>query len=296
MGIEVVRTVAELRAACSRLRDAGESVGLVPTMGALHAGHASLIRAAAKRTSAVVVTVFVNPTQFGPSEDFSRYPRTLDEDVVVSEAAGARVVFAPSETEMYPEGEATRVRVDRLTDHLCGRSRPGHFEGVTTIVAKLFAVVGGPTTAVFGRKDYQQLKVIERMTKDLLLPVTIVGAPTVREPDGLALSSRNAYLAADEREAARVIPLALSEAVAAFATGERNVGKLRGAAEARIAAGGLRVDYVCIADADTLEPLADEAVTGERALLAQASYCGKARLIDNVVFGEDPAPIPGVAP
>lgn len=291
MGIELCKTVAELSAACERARSSGRSVGLVPTMGALHAGHVALMHEAKRRADVVAVTIFVNPTQFGPNEDYAKYPRALEADLAICEQAGVSVVFAPSEAEMYPRGEATRVRVERLTEHLCGRSRPGHFEGVTTIVAKLFAVAGR-STAVFGRKDYQQLKVIERMTADLLLPVSIVGVSTVREPDGLALSSRNAYLSPDERLRARVIPLALSEAVRAFRSGERVAGTLRRLVHDRIAAGGLRVDYVTVADADVLEPYDDATVLAERALIAQASFCGPARLIDNVVFGEDEAPIP----
>lgn len=290
MGIELCKTVAELRAACEALRSRGDTLGLVPTMGALHAGHVALMHEARRRASVAAVTIFVNPTQFGPNEDYAKYPRTLEADLARCEAAGVGIVFAPSDKEMYAPGEATRVRVDRLTEHLCGRSRPGHFEGVTTIVAKLFAVAGR-STAVFGRKDYQQLKVIERMTADLFLPVTIVGVPTVREPDGLALSSRNAYLSPAQRGDARVIPLALSEAVRAFRAGERSAGTLRKMVHDRISQGGLRVDYVTVADADVLEPFDDHTLLGERALIAQASFSGPARLIDNVVLGEDPAPI-----
>lgn len=263
-------------------------------MGALHDGHLALVREAGRRSDEVAVTIFVNPTQFGPKEDFSKYPRTLALDLEKCASAGASVVFAPDVSEMYPGGEKTRVRVDSLTDHLCGSSRPGHFEGVTTIVAKLFAVAG-PCVAVFGRKDYQQLKVIERMTRDLLLPVEIVGHATVREPDGLARSSRNAYLSADDRQRAVVLSASLSQAVRRFAAGERSVSRLRKPVEEAIVAAGLRPDYVTLADPEQLSPIADDALAGERALLALAVFCGPARLIDNVVLGEDPPPTPGAS-
>jgi len=291
MGIEQHHTVADFRAACDRVRAAGGTLGLVPTMGALHEGHMALMREASRHASVVAATIFVNPTQFGPNEDFAKYPRTLDADVAACEAAGVSLVFAPSQAEMYPAGEATRVHVDRVTAHLCGRSRPGHFDGVATIVAKLFAVAG-PCVAVFGRKDYQQLKVIERMASDLMLPVRIIGVSTVREPDGVAKSSRNAYLSSEDRARARLIPTALSEAVKRHRAGERSAAALRRGVQERLEAGGLRVDYVAVADADSIEPLADDANVGQRALLALAVFCGSARLIDNVVLGEDPAPIP----
>jgi pantoate--beta-alanine ligase len=194
---------------------------------------------------------------------------------------------------MYAAGERTRVQVQELADHLCGASRPGHFDGVATIVTKLFAVTG-PCIAVFGRKDYQQLKVIERMTRDLLLPVEVVAYPTVRESDGLALSSRNAYLSAGERRQALSIPRALREAVERFGSGERGVAALRQPVRAALEAAGLRVDYVTVADAERLVPIADGAQSGERALLAIAAFAGATRLIDNVVLGEDPPP-PSVA-
>jgi len=199
-------------------------------------------------------------------------------------------VFAPDASEMYPAGERTRVVVSGLTDALCGPHRPGHFDGVTTIVSKFFAIAG-PCVAVFGRKDYQQLKVIERMTRDLLLPVEVVGLATLRQADGLALSSRNAYLSDEERERALAIPRALSAAVRAFEAGARNVREIRRAALERLAPAGLRLDYATLADPDALVPLSDDAPSGERALFALAGFLGKTRLIDNVVLGEDPAPI-----
>ena len=290
MGIELHRTVAEFRGACDAVRAAGLTLGLVPTMGALHRGHVALIEAARRRADRVAVTIFVNPTQFGPNEDYASYPRRLDEDLKASEAAGASLVFAPDAGQMYPAGETTRVDVGKLTEYLCGRSRPGHFAGVATIVAKLF-VVAGPCVAVFGRKDYQQLKVIQRMTADLLLPVEVVGHPTVREADGLALSSRNAYLSPTERQQALAISRSLSRAVERFGAGERDAGALQELVERGVTAAGLRVDYAVVADAHTIQPFAPGALLGERALCAVAAYSGRARLIDNVVLGEDPAPV-----
>lgn len=289
MPLELCRTVAEFRAACDRVRSRRRRVGLVPTMGALHAGHVALVHEARRRADDAAVTIFVNPTQFGPNEDFAKYPRTLESDLAKCEAAGAALVFAPEAGEMYLAGETTRVRVDGLTAHLCGRVRPGHFEGVTTIVAKLFAVAGA-CTAVFGRKDYQQLKVIQRMTADLLLPVEVVGFPTVREGDGLALSSRNAYLSAEDRQRALVLSRSLAAAVRRFESAERGAGALRRPVEQAISAVGLTPDYVTLADSETLEPFGDDAVVGDRALLALAVRVGGARLIDNVVLGEDGAP------
>jgi pantoate--beta-alanine ligase len=290
MSLKVCRSVSEFRAACDAVRASGKRLGLVPTMGALHEGHLALMREAARHADAVAVTIFVNPTQFGPADDFERYPRDLEGDLEKCRSAGAELVFAPGVTEMYPAGERTRVRVVGLTDALCGASRPGHFEGVTTIVTKLFAVAG-PCAAVFGRKDYQQLKVIERMARDLMLPVRVVAHATVREADGLALSSRNAYLKAEERACALAIPRALSRALRAFSAGERSAGALRQQAAEALTRAGLRVDYVALADPETIELLGDEAAIGERALLAIAAFAGATRLIDNVVLGEDTDPM-----
>jgi pantoate--beta-alanine ligase len=287
----VARSVTEFRDACDTVRSSGDTLGLVPTMGALHSGHLALVAEARRHTTRVAVTIFVNPTQFGPSEDLARYPRPLEKDLALCREAGASLVFTPPEAEMYPAGEATRVHVARLTDSLCGPFRPGHFDGVATIVSKLFAVAG-PAVAVFGRKDYQQLAVVRRMVKDLLLPITVVGYPTVRDADGLALSSRNAYLSIEERERALAVPRALSAIVHAHARGERNVGKLRGRALSRLESAATSIDYFTIADADDLTPHADTVELGERALVATAVFVGKTRLIDNVVLGEDPAPRP----
>ena len=290
MTLELCRTAQEFRAACDRVRGSGNSLGLVPTMGALHAGHTLLIEAAKKHASRVAVTIFVNPTQFGPNEDFERYPRDLERDLEKCRSSGASIVFSPSVREMYPEGERTRVRVSELGEALCGASRPGHFEGVATIVCKLFAVAG-PCSAVFGRKDYQQLKIITRMTRDLMLPITIVDHPTVREPDGLALSSRNAYLSADDRRRALSIPRALSGAVESFSQGARNVKSLREPVARELERAGLKVDYVTLADPERLAPFDDSAELEGHALLALAAVAGSTRLIDNVVLGEDPAPL-----
>jgi len=289
MKLHVHERAADFRAACDEIRRGGGRVGFVPTMGALHEGHLRLVDAARARASSVAVSVFVNPTQFGPNEDFSRYPRTLERDLEACRSRGVEHVFTPSVEEMYPKGERTRVRVDGLTEGLCGPKRPGHFEGVATIVAKLF-LSAGPCLAVFGRKDYQQLKVIERMARDLSFPVVVMGHPTIREPDGLALSSRNVYLSSAERETARQIPAALAGAVRRFASGERTAGELRVPVEARLREAGLRLDYVELRGPDELEAIDDRAETGPRALLAVAVFAGKTRLIDNVVLGEDPAP------
>lgn len=285
MELPVCQGVEAFRRACDEVRSRG-SLGLVPTMGALHSGHLSLIHEARRRATEVAVTIFVNPTQFAPSEDLDVYPRDLEGDVEKCREAGASLVFAPHVSSMYPEGEHTRVRVASLTRALCGGSRAGHFEGVTTIVTKLFAVAG-PCVAVFGRKDYQQFKVLERMARDLLLPVTVVGAPTVRESDGLALSSRNVYLSAKERRQALGIPRGLKQALRAYEDGERRVGELRRLVLDSIVAAGMRVDYVTVADADCIEPFGEDARVGDRALIAVAAFAGVTRLIDNVVLGED---------
>jgi pantoate--beta-alanine ligase len=289
MGVKVFTHASDFRLACKQVRRAGNTLSLVPTMGALHAGHAALIRTAASLASHVAVSIFVNPTQFGPNEDFSQYPRILDKDIECCETAGAVLVFAPSALEMYPAGESTRVSVAGLTAGLCGTSRPRHFDGVATIVCKLF-VLAGTCTAVFGKKDYQQLKVIERLAKDLLLPVRIVGHAIIREPDGLALSSRNAYLSEQERAQALGIVRGLSSAFRAFEAGARQPKSLIEAAAAELDRHVLVPQYVSLVDADTLEPLGDRPVT-ERALLAVAALCGRTRLIDNIVLGEDSDPL-----
>jgi pantoate--beta-alanine ligase len=286
----VATTAAEFRAACDDVRADGRTLGLVPTMGALHEGHLALVGEAGRRAKVVGMTIFVNPTQFGPGEDFSKYPRVLERDLELCRGAGVAIVFAPPAAEMYPEGEQTRVRVDGLTAHLCGPFRPGHFEGVATIVAKLFALAGACTT-VFGRKDYQQLKVVERLARDLLLPVTVVGHPTVRDPDGLALSSRNQYLSKTERERALAIPRGLSAAFRAYAAGECRSGELRRLALGFIEPVASKIDYVSVADPELLSPFDGDTRVGERALVAVAAFVGTTRLIDNLVLGEDKDPL-----
>jgi pantoate--beta-alanine ligase len=288
--LSVASTAADFRAACDAVRASGKTLGLVPTMGALHAGHLALVAEAQKRADAVALTIFVNPTQFGPNEDFAKYPRVLERDLELCRGAGVALVFTPPVAEMYPPGERTRVRVEGLTDHLCGPFRPGHFEGVATIVTKLFAVTG-PSIAVFGRKDYQQLQVVRRMARDLLIPIEIVGYPTLRDLDGLALSSRNQYLSTLERERALAVPRGLSAAARAFASGERRAGFLRRAVTSFVEPAASRIDYVTVADPETLEPLSDDAVTDRRVLVAVAAFVGTTRLIDNVVLGEDKDPL-----
>jgi pantoate--beta-alanine ligase len=287
--VAVFRSISEFRAACEQLRQAGSRLGFVPTMGALHAGHLHLVEVARRHAERVAVSIFVNPTQFGPNEDFAKYPRNLERDVELLGSVGADLVLSPSAEDMYPAGERTRVRVAKLSDHLCGPFRPGHFEGVATVVTKLFAIAG-PCTAVFGRKDYQQLKIIERLARDLLLPVQVVGQPTVRDADGLALSSRNAYLSADERARALAIPRSLARASAAFQAGERRAAALIEPLRAELLTAGLRPEYAEIADADELFPFALDATVPQRALIAVAALCGTTRLIDNLVLGEDAAP------
>jgi pantoate--beta-alanine ligase len=282
----VVTTVAELRALTDDARARAATVGLVPTMGFLHEGHRSLMRAARAECGFVVVTIFVNPLQFGPTEDLDRYPRDLDGDLASCSAEGVDVVFAPMAAEMYPHGApATTVHVAGLTERLCGAHRPGHFDGVTTVVAKLFAIAG-PCRAYFGRKDAQQLAVVSRMATDLNLPVTVVGCPLVREPDGLALSSRNAYLSAEERAVAPTLHRALDAAAAAVAAGERDAARLVAQVRATIAAEpAFEVEYVECVDPDSLAPVST--LTGP-ALLALAARLGATRLIDNVVLTPEP--------
>lgn len=280
---------ADFRHACDAARARGARVGFVPTMGALHDGHLALAREARRRASWVAVSIFVNPTQFGPGEDFERYPRDLEGDAEKLASVGVDAVFCPAAAAMYPPGDATRVRVEPLARSLCGPVRPGHFEGVATVVTKLFALAG-PCVAVFGRKDYQQLQIIRRLAADLWLPVEVVGLPTVREPDGLAMSSRNAYLSPAERARGLAIARGLAASHRLFEAGERSADTLRRAALAPIEAAADSIDYVTIADADSLEPLeGDRRATG-RALVAVAARFGKTRLIDNLVLGEENPP------
>jgi pantoate--beta-alanine ligase len=280
-GPTVVRTVAELRSALAEARRQRLTVGLVPTMGALHEGHLSLIRAARTRNDFVVVSIFVNPTQFGPGEDLDRYPRPLDDDLALCRANGVDLVFHPDAEVLYPPGFQTWVEVTGLQDVLEGASRPGHFRGVATVVLKLFNLVG-PNRAYFGQKDAQQVRVVQQMVRDLDVPVEVVVCPTVREGDGLALSSRNRYLDTGQRAGAAVLSRALAEAAELARQGERDPSLLaRHLAERIAATPGAVLDYAVCVDADTLRP----AVSLDRpALLAVAVRFGSTRLIDNVIL------------
>jgi len=263
------------------VRAAGKTVGLVPTMGALHDGHLSLVRLAAEHVDTVVVSIFVNPTQFGPNEDFNRYPRDPDGDRALLEPIGVAAVFAPESHEMYPPGHATTVTVRGVTEGLCGASRPGHFNGVATVVTKLFNIVR-PDVAVFGQKDAQQLAVIRRMTADLNMEIEIIAAPIVREPDGLAMSSRNRYLDPDERRQAAVIYRALEHGRTMAASGVTGVRELVAAVHDEITgAPAARIEYVDIVDPGNMAPVED--VTGE-ALCMVAVRFGGTRLIDNMML------------
>lgn len=276
-----IEKIAEMRRLVKHAHAAGQTVGLVPTMGALHEGHLSLIRRARAENDVVVVSIFVNPTQFGPHEDFARYPRPWERDVRLAEEAGADVVFHPSAEEMYPEGYSTWVEVEGLTEGLCGASRPGHFRGVATVVTKLLHICQ-PERVYFGQKDAQQLAVIRRMVRDLDFPVEVVDCPTVREADGLALSSRNTYLSPEERAQAPVLYRALREVERLVQTGETQVSELVAAARAVLAKAPLaQVEYVEIVDAESLEPVAR--VEGP-CLVALAVRFGDTRLIDNVLI------------
>jgi pantoate--beta-alanine ligase len=278
---EIFRDPRAMRAKAEDLRRDGRRIAVVPTMGALHDGHLALLRAARGKADVVILTIFVNPTQFGPSEDFARYPRDEAGDIAKARGAGIDLAFCPDAAAMYPPGSQTFVEVRELQKPLCGASRPGHFAGVATVVAKLFHITQ-PHLAVFGEKDYQQLAIIRRMVRDLDFAIEIAGVPIVREADGVALSSRNAYLSADQRRAARSLSTGLAAAEAAFAAGERRAAALVAAASAPITAEPTaRIDYVELRDADELTPL--ERV--ERpAVLAMAVFLGTTRLIDNRVL------------
>jgi pantoate--beta-alanine ligase len=277
----VARTVAQVRDHVARARRSGRSIGLVPTMGALHEGHLSLIRRARARCDHVVVSIFVNPTQFGAGEDLDSYPRDEARDLALAAQAGANLAFVPAAEEVYPEGFSTTVSVAGVTGGLCGAARgPEHFAGVATVVAKLLNMVA-PDVAFFGQKDFQQTVVIRRLVCDLDIPVRIELCPTVREPDGLALSSRNAYLDNEERARALALHRALRAAERAIADGERSAPRVLAASRAAMTALGVEPEYLELVDPDTLAPLA--AVEG-RVLVAVAAHVGAARLIDNVLL------------
>jgi len=275
--LPIAREVAQLRAHVAAWRRAGDSIGLVPTMGALHDGHVALAGRARAENRRVIATIFVNPTQFGPGEDLGAYPRDEAGDVAKLIAAQCDLLFAPSADAMYPAGFATSVQVAELTQHLCGAMRPGHFTGVATVVTKLL-LQALPDRAYFGEKDFQQLQVIRRLATDLDIPAEIVGVPTVREPDGLALSSRNRYLSAAERAVAATLPRLLRETATALSSGAPVEAALRAATAGLVAAGFSKVDYVALCDEARLQPL-DRPVPGSR--LFAAAHLGRARLIDN---------------
>jgi len=277
MSAPVLRRVADLRAAMAPWRQAGESIGLVPTMGALHEGHLSLVRLAKAECRRAVATIFVNPSQFGANEDLSAYPRDEEADRKLLDGVGADLLFAPALEEIYPPGFATTVSVARLTEHLCGPHRPGHFAGVATVVTKLL-VQALPERAYFGEKDFQQLQVIRRLARDLDLPVAIRGGPTIRDTNGLALSSRNRYLAADERAKAATLPRLLRETARRLADGRPAEPELAALRLHLAEAGFAKIDYVTLADEGELQPLV-RAQAGSR--LFAAAWLGRTRLIDN---------------
>jgi pantoate--beta-alanine ligase len=276
--VQIIRGKAELRGALADLRSGGGTVALVPTMGALHAGHAALIAEGRRRADHVVASIFVNPLQFGANEDLGDYPRREASDARLLEAEGCAILWAPDAAAMYPEGFATNVSVDGVSQGLCGGARPGHFDGVATVVTKLLNQVR-PDLALFGEKDYQQLAVIRRLTEDLDLGVEIVGVPTQRDADGLALSSRNAYLSDEERSAARSLPRALGEAAQAMVDGGSPAETIERARSRLVASGFSRVDYFELRDAATLSPMS---VLDRPARLLAAAVIGRTRLIDNL--------------
>jgi len=283
--MDVIHSVPAMQVAAKSASRAGRTLALVPTMGALHAGHLALVAEARRHADHVTVSIFVNPTQFGPSEDFERYPRTWEHDLALLSAAGVDVVFAPGVPDLYPLGMEERVWVftEGLDAHLCGTFRPGHFRGVTTVVAKLFLACQ-PDVAVFGLKDAQQFFILKRMTEALGFPISLVGLPTVREADGLALSSRNRYLSEDERISASIIPKALFHVYERIVKGEREVAPLVLSLHAQIQeAHGARVQYAEVVDTQRLQPVS-LLVDGMQVLVAVAVYVGQTRLIDNLLI------------
>ena len=289
--MDTVTTVAELRDAIRARRSYMKRIGFVPTMGFLHAGHEALIRQAREECDFVVTSIFVNPTQFGPNEDFARYPRDLARDQEVCARAGCDLVFHPEPAELYPRGPHVWVEVEEMPEVACGAFRPNHFRGVCTVCAKLFNVVR-PDRAYFGEKDFQQLQIIRRMVRDLFLPLSIIGVPTVREADGLAMSSRNTFLSPTERQAARIVPRTLQLAQRLVENGELDVANLCAAIAEAVAVQPLaRLQYATVVDPDTLEPL--RVLTHEARLLL-AVFLGATRLIDNIALQPKAPPPPPV--
>jgi pantoate--beta-alanine ligase len=279
--MKTARTIAELRRALAHARARGENVGFVPTMGALHEGHLSLVRAAKHRCRCVVVSIFVNPAQFAPNEDLSRYPRTPEKDAELLTQEGTSILFSPSEKEMYEPSPSVWVDVEGLSERNEGRVRPGHFRGVATVIAKLFNIVQ-PDVAFFGQKDAAQLAVIRRMVRELRYPIEVVGCPIMREADGLAMSSRNVYLSSEERKQAAVLSRSLRAAEAAFRNGVTDGKALTAAVESELRTERVQIDYVELLDPDTLLPVAQVA---QPTLLAIAARVGTTRLLDNIVLG-----------
>jgi pantoate--beta-alanine ligase len=279
--MKICNTISDMRAASRAARREGKHLGFVPTMGALHEGHVSLVRAAKARCDVVAVSIFVNPLQFGPNEDLAKYPRTFEHDRDLLEKEAVDVLFAPKPEEMYPAGAVTYVTVEGLSEKLCGKSRPGHFRGVTTVVAKLFHIVE-PDLAFFGQKDAAQATIIRRMVRDLNLPVEIVVCPIIREPDGLAMSSRNAYLSPQQRKSALVLNRSLTAVKNRFDQGEQNARTLIEAGKQMLSQEpAARLDYFEIVDPATLDPVQELTST---ALVAVAAFVGNMRLIDNILL------------
>ncbi len=281
MKMKLIHSVVEMKAHCRDITRSGRSLGFVATMGALHEGHASLVQASRAQCDATAVSIFVNPLQFGPNEDLAKYPRTPEGDSQILEALQVNVLFMPTASEMYPAGATTHVEVGGLSDRLDGLSRPGHFRGVATVVAKLFEIVR-PDFAFFGQKDAAQVAVLHRMVRDLDMDVKLIVCPIVREPDGLAMSSRNAYLSPEERKQALVLHRSLAQVQQAAEMGEHDAAKLATLGKSLIAKEpAARLEYFAIVDADSLEPVSD---ISRGALVAVAAFIGKTRLIDNILL------------
>jgi pantoate--beta-alanine ligase len=279
--MEIIKTIKEMKEFSSQARGAGKTIALVPTMGFFHEGHFSLMREGRRRGNLLIVSLFVNPTQFGPNEDFKNYPRDFDRDRGMAEEVGTDILFAPEAGEMYPLDAQTIVRVEKVTQNLCGRSRPTHFQGVTTVVLMLFEIVM-PHVAIFGEKDYQQVVTVQQMVRDLHMSVEVVGMPTVREADGLAMSSRNTYLLPEEREAALSLYRSLQKAKELLQKGERKADRILQEMKGILQSEPLvRIDYAQICDAHTLQDV--NRIEGD-VVVALAAYLGKTRLIDNLTF------------
>ena len=290
--LKIFTSIGEMRAGCCVARSAGRRLGFVPTMGALHEGHLSLVRAAKASCDVAAASIFVNPTQFGPNEDLEKYPRSFERDRELLKREGVELLFVPSVEEMYPAGAGTWVTVEELSGKLDGRSRPGHFRGVTTVVAKLFHIVE-PDAAFFGQKDAAQLAIIRRMVRDLNLVVEIVACPIVREPDGLAMSSRNAYLDSQQRKQALALHRSLIRVQQLAGAGEPDAAKLAAAGREEFNQGAVRLDYFEIVDPESLDPLEN---VSNGALVAVAAFVGSTRLIDNVLLGKMPQQEPEKSP